>query len=147
LPQIFGLFWYASGNIYIDRNRRDSAVQSLDVAADRLRKKECSLWIFPEGTRNWDHPEKLLPFKKGAFHVAVQSGRPIVPIVASNQSKLWNPNKGLWRGGTIVVKALPPIPTAGKTVAEVDELLAHTYAVMQKALDEVNAEAKLLNGV
>lgn len=75
----------------------------------------------------------------------MQSGRPIVPIVASNQSLLFAPEKGSWLGGTIVVKALPPISTVGKTAADVDDLIAHTYAVMQKALDEVNAEAKRIS--
>lgn len=141
------MFWYASGNVYVDRQRRDSAVQSLDAAAQRLRDRECSLWIFPEGTRNHKDRSKLLPFKKGAFHVAVQSGRPIVPVVASNQSYVWHLNsRGFWRGGAVIVRALPPIETKNKTVADVDDLIAQTASVMQKALDEVNAEAKLLNG-
>jgi 1-acyl-sn-glycerol-3-phosphate acyltransferase len=143
---LFGIFWYASGNVYVDRQRRDSAVQSLDAAAQRLRDGECSLWIFPEGTRNHKDRNHLLPFKKGAFHVAVQSGRPIVPVVASNQSWIYDPGHGHWRGGVILMRALPPIETKNKTIADVDDLIAQTNAVMQKALDEINAEAKQLNG-
>jgi len=143
----FGLFWYASGNIFIDRQRRDSAVKSLDAGTDRLKRKECSIFVFSEGTRNHANPLKLLPFKKGFAHMAVQSGRPIVPIVASVHETLVDPAKGLWRGGVVVVKALPPIDVTGKTTADVDEIVKSTYDLMQKALDEVNAEARQLNSL
>jgi WS/DGAT/MGAT family acyltransferase len=78
-----------------------------------------SLAIAPEGTRS--ATPALGPFKKGAFHVAMQAGVPIVPIVIRNSGEL------MWRGastlhsGTVQIAVLPPVPTAGWTLAELDE--------------------------
>ena len=81
-----------------------------------------SLVIAPEGTRS--ATPTLGPFKKGAFHVAMQAGVPIVPVVIRNAGEL------MWRGattiqsGTVQVRVLPPIPTDGWTVEELDERVA-----------------------
>jgi 1-acyl-sn-glycerol-3-phosphate acyltransferase len=138
-----GAFLFASGNIFIDRQNNAQSVEALDEAVVRLKSGEVSLWIYPEGTRNRTNPETLLPFKKGPFHTAVKSGRPIVPLVCSNQTVLMDPARGVWRGGTLVVRALPPIDVTGKSV---NELHAQTRQMMQLAMDEINAEATKLNG-
>ncbi|KAJ3330649.1 Trafficking protein particle complex 8 [Blyttiomyces sp. JEL0837] len=67
----------------------------------------------------------MLPFKKGAFHLAIQGQMPIVPIVASSYHDVYNLKRCLFEGGLVRVKVLPPIPTAGLTTADVDELMVH----------------------
>ena len=66
------------GYISIDRSNRESAFKSIREAADKI-KNGASVMIFPEGTRSLDG--KLLPFKKGGFVLALDSGVPIVPMV------------------------------------------------------------------
>ena len=76
----------------------------MDAAAEQMQSQQQSVIIFPEGTRSYyDHPD-LLPFKKGAFHLAVQAGVPIVPIVVENYSHILNIREMRFNAGTIRVK-------------------------------------------
>jgi WS/DGAT/MGAT family acyltransferase len=91
-----------------------------------------SLVIAPEGTRS--ATPSLGPFKKGAFHVAMQAGVPVVPIVIRNAGEL------MWRGaatihpGTVQVKVLPPVSTEGWTADDLDEKVAEVRAAYVDAL-------------
>ena len=74
---IFGKAMRSAGYIEIDRQNHEKAMQSLDLAALRIRQGK-SVMTFPEGTRSRDGEIKA--FKQGTFHLAIQSGAPIVPI-------------------------------------------------------------------
>ena len=74
---VLGLVCELMGHIYIDRSRTQSAVASITAAADKLTDGQ-SIVFFPEGTRSIDG--ELLPFKKGAFRFAAQTGLPLLPI-------------------------------------------------------------------
>lgn len=97
-----------------------------------------SVFIFPEGTRSYyDHPD-MLPFKKGAFHLAVQAQVPIIPVVVANYSNVLNVKQKLFRPvGTIPIRILKPIETKGKTKDDVDALLEEVREVMMKALKQM----------
>src|SRR6516165_9130632 len=114
----FGLIFRLADVAFVDRHDHEQAVKALEPAVQKLRDG-ISLVIAPEGTRS---PTPALgSFKKGAFHVAMQAGVPIVPIVIRNSGEL------MWRGaatlhaGTVQVAVLPPVSTAGWTVDELDE--------------------------
>ncbi len=79
---VFGFFFKAAGNILIDRANSKNALAELKRVQERAQSHQLSIWIFPEGTRN-KGSLKLLPFKKGAFHLARGLGVNIVPIVHS----------------------------------------------------------------
>lgn len=117
----FGLAFRLADVAFIDRGDPAKARQALEPAVQRLRDG-ISLVIAPEGTRS--ATPTLGPFKKGAFHVAMQAGVPIVPIVIRNAGEL------MWRGattiqsGTVQVRVLPPIPTEGWAVGDLDERVA-----------------------
>src|SRR5215469_3704513 len=114
----FGLVFRLADVAFVDRQDNAQARKALEPAVQKLREG-ISLVIAPEGTRS--ATPALGPFKKGAFHVAMQAGVPIVPIVIRNSGEL------MWRGattlhaGTVQVAVLPPVSTAGWTVAELDE--------------------------
>ncbi|MGE4108999.1 MAG: lysophospholipid acyltransferase family protein, partial [Bacteriovoracia bacterium] len=78
---ILGWFFVGGGNVMINRGNRRSAVGSLAEAVDRIKRKGHSICIFPEGTRN-KSLEGFLPFKKGAFYLAIDAQCPIIPVVA-----------------------------------------------------------------
>lgn len=74
---VFGRAMKAAGYVEIDRQNHEKALQSLDIAAQRLLRGK-SVMTFPEGTRSRNGEIKA--FKSGAFYLAIQSGVPIVPI-------------------------------------------------------------------
>lgn len=62
---------------------------------------QTNVWIFPEGTRGHEADISLLPFKKGAFYMAVQAGVPIVPVVISNYYDLYSAKEKRFDAGTL----------------------------------------------
>ncbi|MDP9034074.1 MAG: 1-acyl-sn-glycerol-3-phosphate acyltransferase [Myxococcota bacterium] len=74
---IFGGAMAAAGFISIDRSNRNTAIRSLERAR-ALLASGTHVWIAPEGTRS--RTGELLPFKKGAFYLALESGLPILPV-------------------------------------------------------------------
>lgn len=115
---------------------------AFDDAAAQMRSARQSVYIFPEGTRSYyDYPD-LLPFKKGAFHLAVQAQVPIVPIVVANYSNVLNVKKKVFRPGIIPVKVLKPISTKGKTKEDVDSLLNETREKMLVELKRLTEGAR-----
>ena len=99
-----GWFMTLSGTIFIDRVDRSQAMKAFEGAATAMKENKQSVLIFPEGTRSYSAEPMLLPFKKGAFHLAVQAGVPIVPIVAENYSSVLNVKARRFNSGTIRVK-------------------------------------------
>lgn len=94
--------------IAIDRSNRERAVESIREATQLLRSG-ISFGVCPEGTRA--QPGEMLPFKKGAFHMAVQAGVPIVPIALKNTDMLMGRGTGVAWPGTIEMVMLPPVET------------------------------------
>lgn len=117
----FGSAWQRCGHISVDRGDRASAIESLDRGADQVRRLRGTVVVFPEGTRT--RTGELQPFKKGAFVLALKAGVPVVPMgIAGSRAVL---AKGGWRvrPGEIRLRIGRPIPTAGMTAADRDELL------------------------
>ncbi|KAI1393748.1 acyltransferase-domain-containing protein [Hypoxylon trugodes] len=127
-----GWFMSLSGTIFIDRKNSKDAREAMAGAAREIQKKKQSVYMFPEGTRSYAKEPDLLPFKKGAFHLAVQAGVPIVPVVAANYSHVLYPKGLVFKAGKIPVKVLDPIPTAGLKPEDVDELTRNTRDLMLK---------------
>ena len=101
-----GWFMWASGTVFIDRGNRQTAVKAFDGAAKQMREERQSVFIFPEGTRSYSAEPGLLPFKKGAFHLAVQAQVDIVPVVAENYAHRLSVKKLRFEPGEIRVKGM-----------------------------------------
>lgn len=99
-----GWFMTLSGTVFIDRANRQSSVAAFEKAAKRMQKEKQSVFIFPEGTRSYANGPELGAFKKGAFHLAVQAGMPVVPVVAGNYWGVLSVREGRFRAGRIPVK-------------------------------------------
>lgn len=118
--------------IAIDRSNRERAVETLKIATDRLRSG-VSFVVCPEGTRA--KPGEMLPFKKGAFHIAVEAGVPIAPIALKNSDVLMGKGRCEAWPGTIEMVLLPPVVTSNvKTDEDLDQLVAH---VQQLIMNEI----------
>lgn len=121
-----GQIFYLGGNIMIKRSNKEKAQKALSKAAKTLKEKSLSLLIFPEGTRNWTKP---LPFKLGAFKLAIEAGVPIQPVCYSLRDKTMDYSK--YRSGTIKVKCLEPISTEGLTQDDALDLAIRCRKLME----------------
>src|SRR5712691_10369491 len=118
--------------IAIDRSNRERAVETLKIATERLRSGIC-FGVCPEGTRAL--PGEMLPFKKGAFHMAVQAGVPIVPIALKNSDLLMGRGTGEAWPGTIEMVMLPPVETSSvSSDQDLDQLVKHVQGIIMKEL-------------
>lgn len=135
----YGLSFYLGKNILIDRKNKKSSLSGLGNAVDAIRTRHASIWIFPEGTRNKNPAIDLLPFKKGAFHMAIEAQVPIQPFVCARLYPLMDPKSKLLTPGLIELEILPAIPTTGLKREDVDALLEKTRAVMLDALKRVKS--------
>ncbi|KAL3229583.1 1-acyl-sn-glycerol-3-phosphate acyltransferase [Nakaseomyces bracarensis] len=130
-----GWFMALSGTLFLDRANRDKSVTTLNRGLEKVREQKRALWIFPEGTRSYSTTPKLLPLKKGAFHLAQQGKIPIVPVVVSNTSTIFCSKYSIFNRGTIYVKVLEPIPTKDLKKEDVSELTEKVRSMMEKEID------------
>ncbi|KOS19209.1 putative 1-acyl-sn-glycerol-3-phosphate acyltransferase [Escovopsis weberi] len=137
-----GWFMALSGTVFIDRANAKDARSAMDGAAGKIKSMRQSVYIFPEGTRSYAEEPVLLPFKKGAFHLAVQAGVPIVPCVVANYSHVFFIKGMRFNAGSIPVKILDPIPTEGLTAADVPELVKTTQELMLRELVALTTKAR-----
>ncbi len=119
--------------IAIDRSNPERALQSMEKARD-VMQDGYSFGVFAEGTRAM--PGELLPFKKGAFHLAIQMQAPIIPVAIKETDWMMGKRTGVAYGGTIEMTLLPPIATQGVPEAGLMELLRETRAVIAKELSK-----------
>lgn len=96
--------------IAIDRSNPERAVASMKRARE-VMDSGFSFGVFVEGTRAM--PGELLPFKKGAFHLALQTGSAIVPVAIKNTDWMMGKRTGAAYAGEIEMVLLPPIETEG----------------------------------
>ncbi len=116
----------------IDRSSLESARTTVRAAVERIRQGR-SFGVFVEGTRA--RPGELLPFKKGAFYMAVETGVPIVPVAIKNTDALMGKGTGAAYPGTIEMVLLPPIETKRLSGdADVKALSATVRAAIAKEL-------------
>ncbi|GAA5098966.1 HAD-IB family hydrolase [Nocardia iowensis] len=103
---IFGPLMRFVGVTFIDRSSTDKAKAALAPVVETLRNG-LSIAVAPEGTRSYT-PD-VGPFKKGAFHIAIQADVPIIPIVIRNAGEICWRNSMVARKGTVDVAILEPI--------------------------------------
>jgi 1-acyl-sn-glycerol-3-phosphate acyltransferase len=118
--------------IAIDRSNRERAVETIRIATERLRSG-ISFGVCAEGTRSY--PGEMLPFKKGAFHMAVEAGVPIVPMALKNSDQLMGKGTGEAWPGTIEMVMFQPVETSWVSSDEdLQKLVDQVQAVIMKEL-------------
>jgi 1-acyl-sn-glycerol-3-phosphate acyltransferase len=134
----FGVAAWLAGMIFVDRSNRKKAHEIMANTASVMHARNVNVWIFPEGTRNCG--EKLLPFKKGAFHLAIQAQVPIFPIVLSSYRDFLSRDKRIFNTGRVIVSCLPRFNTAGLSVDAIDELVEKVHNSMESVFLSTSAE-------
>jgi len=132
----FGLLYWLTGNLLIDRNNRSRAHSTIAAVVDQFKKRRISIWMFPEGTRS--RGRGLLPFKTGAFHAAIAAGVPVIPVCVSNTSNKIKLNR--LNNGLVIVEMLPPIDTSAWGKDQVRDLAAHCREIMAAKIAELDKE-------
>jgi 1-acyl-sn-glycerol-3-phosphate acyltransferase len=129
---IMGWMMWLVGDIPVKRGLGPSAVEAMARCRMALDHR-VSVMIFPEGTRS--RTAELLPFKDGAFRLAIEAGVPILPLAVFGTSTALR--KHDWRFGKSVaeVRVLEPVETAGLGPADVPALKARLRATIIEARD------------
>jgi 1-acyl-sn-glycerol-3-phosphate acyltransferase len=129
----YGWMLHRIGQIPISRKDPTKARESLARAAALARERpEYSILILPEGTRTRDG--NLGPFKRGGFHLAMETGLDILPLVQTGAYRILRKGSFLVRPGKVELTVLPPIPIAGRSRDDVGELADLTRSVFLAAL-------------
>lgn len=101
----FGQLYWLSGNFLIDRDDKTKALNTMLAAAERIANQKISVWMFPEGTRSYGRG--LLPFKMGAFHIALEANVPLVPVCMSTTHQQFKLNR--WNNGKVIIQMQAPV--------------------------------------
>lgn len=109
----------------VDRSNREAAIESVN-AAIRVLQRGLHMLIFPEGTRSEDG--RLQPFKKGPFHLAIESEVPIIPVTVLGTFESWPKTRFALRPGTATVLFHSPVdphayPDRDSLMQEVSETI------------------------
>ena len=137
---IFGLIYWLSGNIMIDRKNSGKARDTLSLTGDKMRERNLSIWMFPEGTRS--RGKGLLPFKTGAFRLAVAEQKAIVAVVCSdlNNGKI---KFNRWNNGVVIVESLDPVVL--DSTKSPKQIANDFHAIMLNTFTRITKEASQLS--
>lgn len=126
----FGWGILALGHIWLDRANPRKAISSIQKAIDRLKRKNVSLVLFPEGTRSSDG--KLGTFKQGSFALVLQAGVEVVPVVIKGTFEILPKYKKMVSSGRVKLIICDPISIPpNMTKAEISEKI---YSIIKAAL-------------
>ena len=117
--------------IAIDRSNPERALRSMEKAR-KVMADGYSFGVFVEGTRGL--PGELLPFKKGAFHLALLTNSPVIPVAIKNTDWMMGKRTGVAYAGEIEMILLPPLETTGLGAEDVMELLLKTRTAIANEL-------------
>ena len=131
---VIGRVMEAAGVVLIDRRNSASAIEAMKPLVDAMRVEGKSVCLSPEGTRA--STIRLADFKKGAFHLAMQAGVPVVPIVIQNSGDVQPKGDMLYHPGTVEVEVLPPIDTSKWTADTIDKHVADVRAMYLRVLEQ-----------
>jgi 1-acyl-sn-glycerol-3-phosphate acyltransferase len=124
----------ACGHIFIDRQDRQKALASLEAARERLALERPRIIMFPEGTRS--ATGDLLPFKKGAFVLAIQTEADVVPTAILGSRAVMRKHSLQVHAGAVTVRFGKPIPVRGLSMADRDTLMKQTKDALARLLAE-----------
>jgi 1-acyl-sn-glycerol-3-phosphate acyltransferase len=121
------------GVVPVDRGNSQAAIESARKGAENLRNGK-SYVVYPEGTRT--QRGRLLPFKKGAFMMAIQAGVPVVPVTISGSAAIMPKGEVRVTPGTVRITVHEPISTAGFNRDNIAELMETTRERILSALSD-----------
>ena len=134
---LMGWMMQMAGDIKLVRGNRDSAADAIVQCRDRL-KKRVSVMIFPEGTRS--KTTEMLPFKDGAFRLAIEAGLPILPIAVAGTRYAMAKGSFQFQPARALAAQLEPIETIGMTLADIPALKARVRDAIEEGRRNLGRE-------
>lgn len=134
---VFGQVMRFAGFVPVERENREAAIRSVELAAQRLRSG-LDFVVFPEGTRSRD--DVLLPLKKGPFFLALAGGVPVVPVRIRGSRRVMPRGGTVIRPGEIHVEVRAPIELPGLSGPGDDEA-ALRDGLSRRVRDELEGAA------
>lgn len=128
---ILGFAMRVAHLVPVDRRNRDAAIASVRAAAEVINLG-LDMTVFPEGTRSPDG--RLLPFKKGPFYLAMETGCPIVPVTIVGTYEVWPKGKFLIQAEKAVAQLVFHRPVWPKDFTDRDALIAAVRDSIASAL-------------
>ncbi len=116
-----------------DRRLGPTAHRAINEQVTAVVTEGLSLMIFPEGTRSESH--EMLPFKKGAFRIAVDNDMPVVPVTIVGTLEAWKPHSKLIHGGRVRLVIHDPIPTTDLDRNLLNDLRDRVRSTVAEALN------------
>lgn len=132
----FGFLYWITGNILINREDKSKARDTIKQVAEAIHQRDLSVWVYPEGTRS--NGRGLLPFKTGAFRMAIEAGVPITPMCTSTTHKKIGLNR--FDNGVVITEMLPPIDVSQYTLNDARVLADHCHALMSAKIAQLDEE-------
>jgi 1-acyl-sn-glycerol-3-phosphate acyltransferase len=120
-----------------DRKAGPMAHHEINQQVSRVIAEGLSLVIYPEGTRSRN--AELMPFKKGAFRIAIDNGMPIVPVTITGSERVWRPGSKLIRGGRVHLLIHQPVTTTAMTQADIGELRDRVREIVAESYAGIRA--------
>lgn len=130
---ILGFAMRAARLVAVDRDNRDAAIASMREAAEVLRSG-LDMTVFPEGTRSRDG--RMLPFKKGPFYLAMESGCAIAPVTILGTDEIWPKGKFLMQPKKAAAQLVFHPPISPQDCEDRDALIAAVREAIASALPE-----------
>lgn len=138
---IMNLAWWALRFFYIDRSDNESAIRTMNMAAENTVLHRRSVSLSPEGTRSKDG--RILPFKKGVFHLALAGRLPIYPVIVCGATEAMPKHTLFAYPHPISVRFLPPISTKDWDPELLDQHIDKVRETMMVAYEELRLEVGL----
>jgi 1-acyl-sn-glycerol-3-phosphate acyltransferase len=130
----------AIGMVAIDRGRAATMHEAINEGVRKVAANGASVMVYPEGTRTRDGA--MRSFKRGAFHMAIDNGLPLLPVTIAGSYHAWPPG-WIARGGRMVVQIGDPIPVEGLTRADVTRLMAECHDLISTTRERLDAEREV----
>lgn len=137
---VIGKVLELGGVVMIDRQNAASAIEAMKPLVDAIRNDGKSVVLAPEGTRTVS--PRLATFKKGAFHLAMQAGVPIVPIVIRNAGDVAPKGDFVFRPATVEVEVLPPVDTSDWTASNMRAQVREVRNMFLRTLGQAEEPAE-----
>ena len=131
---IIGQVLEMGGVVFIDRANAKSAIEAMNPLIDVMKKEGRSVVLAPEGTRTVS--PRMAPFKRGAFHLAMQASVPMVPIVIHNAGDVAPKGDFIFHSARVKVEVLPPVDTSSWTAATIEDHVREVRNMFARVLGQ-----------